>query len=306
LGPAAKAVASAGITLGLFAATEGLLTALDLPDPGLFSGDPAWLWTLAPDLDRDVPFPEEGTTFHVRTSPDGYRDDPLPQGGLWVAAMGCSTTFGWGVAEDQAWPALLEEALGVPVLNGGVPGYSTHQALLTLGEVLAAEPALVIYTYLVRDAQQAPKPDAAARPTPWLARTHLVRLLRGLAAPSATGGTPGSSGSPGGTARVSPADYAANLRLLVERARSLGSEVLVVPFPMVDPPLEHLVALDQVDAPRVAPRLPETVFFANDPLHLTPTGHRLLAQAVEGPVRALLVGEAAAVDGLERDPPAGP
>lgn len=291
MGPLAKAATSAGITLGLFAAAEGLLAVLGLPDPGLFAGDPAFHWTLAPNLDREVSFPEEGTRFQVRTSPDGYRDDPLPQGGLWIAAMGCSTTFGWGVAEHEAWPALLEQALGIPVLNGGVPGYSTHQALRSMGPVLAAEPALIIYSYLVRDAQLAPKPDSAARPTPWLASTHLVRLVQGLARPAPDPARGPAVAPSGGGPRVAPTDYAANLRLLVERARTLGSEVLVVPFPMVDSPLDHVLALEQVDAPQVAVRLPDSVFFPSDPLHLTPSGHRLLAQALESPIRALMAGE---------------
>ena len=94
MGPLGKAAVSAGVTLGFFASVEGLLGLLDLPDPGLFTGDPSFHWALAPGLEREVPFPEEGRSFQVRTSPEGYRDDALPSDEVWIAAMGCSTTFG--------------------------------------------------------------------------------------------------------------------------------------------------------------------------------------------------------------------
>lgn len=295
MGPLGKAATSALVTVGLLVGVEGVLALADVPDPGLFAGDPASHWSLRPGLDRVVPFAQEGRSFRVQTSADGYRDDPLPDGGLWVAAMGCSTTFGWGVEAAQAWPALLEQALGVPVLNGGVPGYSTHQALRSVGPVLAAEPALVIYAYLVRDAQLAPRPDDQAVPTPWLGRRHLVRLLSGLlrggpATADAPHPGPRSTGAAAGVPRVSPRDYASNLRQLVERARTLGSDALVVAFPMQESPLDHVLALEQVDAPRETPRLPSSAFFVSDPLHLTADGHRLLAQALEAPVRARLSG----------------
>jgi lysophospholipase L1-like esterase len=275
----------------VFGAAEGMLRLLNVPDPGLFDGDPAFLWTLRPNLDREMPFPEMGGSFSVRTSADGYRDESMPQDTLWIAAMGCSTTFGWGVAEHQAWPAVLEQVLGVPVLNGGVPGYSTHQALRTIGPVLAAEPALVIYSYLVRDAQLGARADKRARRTPWLGRTHLVRLLtRALSgrdpASKAAGGTVA-----GGVPRVDARDYASNLRQLVERTRTVGSEAMVLVFPMQERPLDHLLSLEQVDVAQVAPRLPNSAFFAGDPLHLTPDGHRLLVQAIESSIRAILVGE---------------
>jgi len=81
---------------------------------------------------------------------------------LRVAVLGDSFTFGWGVQADQAWPALLEEALGkkveptglgVEVLNFGVPGYNTWLQLLHWREVVVDyKPDVVLLGYYSNDA----------------------------------------------------------------------------------------------------------------------------------------------------------
>jgi len=281
-----KAMLSAGITLGLLVGIEGLLRVAGVPDPGLYDGDPAWYWTLRPDLDREVPFPEEGTTFTVRTSADGYRDGPLPGASPWVAALGCSTTFGWGVGADEAWPARLEAALGVPVHNGGVPGHSTAQGLRELARILEAGPTVTILAYVVRDAQLAGRRDSAARPTPPLARTHLARLLQGLFS-----GDGGPSAVGVGVPRVSPPEYRENLDRMVGAARGTGAEPLVLVFPMQRPAVAHVAALEGLDAPVLEPVLDASSFFPSDPIHLTAGGHEVLAGALREPVEALLSGE---------------
>jgi lysophospholipase L1-like esterase len=61
----------------------------------------------------------------------GLRDAaPAAPDGRPIAALGDSLTFGWGVEEREAFPALLEGLCGVPVENLGVSGYGTDQELL--------------------------------------------------------------------------------------------------------------------------------------------------------------------------------
>jgi len=57
--------------------------------------------------------------------------DRRPDAELVVAALGDSSTFGWGVTGDATWPALLEAELapGRQVLNAGVIGFSVRQGL---------------------------------------------------------------------------------------------------------------------------------------------------------------------------------
>lgn len=109
----------------------------------LLQPDPRLLWRLRPDLDLQADSLSLGQSrsWRVRTSGDGFRDRPLadrPEGETRVLAVGDSSTFGWGVADDEPWPAALETELGEgwQVLNLGVPGYSSVQGR-TLVEELA-------------------------------------------------------------------------------------------------------------------------------------------------------------------------
>ena len=77
-----------------------------------------------------------------------------------VAVLGDSFTFGWGVAAEEAWPALLEARLAeqlpgadVEVLNFGVPGYNTWLQLLHWQRVVSRyQPDAVLLGYYSNDA----------------------------------------------------------------------------------------------------------------------------------------------------------
>ena len=62
-------------------------------------------------------------TFYVNTGPKGLRGDGYhnPKKGLRIVCVGDSITFGWGVTENEAYPAQLQHILGVEVLNAGMP-----------------------------------------------------------------------------------------------------------------------------------------------------------------------------------------
>lgn len=260
-----------------FAVAEGAMRLAGWPDPGLYADAGAAVWTLRRDLPaRSVPFPERGTAFTVRTNALGYRGGPPAEGG--VACLGDSTTFGWGVEEDEAWPARLAARLGRPVLNGGVPGYTTVQGLATLDTVLSARPRIVILGYLVRDAERAarrdlPGSDRAGASTPDLQLLRALRILRPAPAPGAPT-----------TDRVPPADYRANLATLMQRVRDAGASPVLLAFPMKAPPAAHravLAAAHRAEStPLIDPVLPDEAFFAEDPLHLTPAGNDALAAVV--------------------------
>lgn len=70
----------------------------------------------------------------------------LAQGSV-VLALGDSLTAGAGVAPEQAWPSLLAASTGWQVVNGGVNGNTSGDALLRLPALLEEyQPALVILT----------------------------------------------------------------------------------------------------------------------------------------------------------------
>ncbi|MBB5347088.1 arylesterase [Desulfoprunum benzoelyticum] len=85
------------------------------------------------------------------------RDAPEPQtieteqetASLTIAAVGDSLTAGYGVAESEAYPALVETALRaegmqVQVVNAGVSGETTSGTLARLDWVLTLAPDIVI------------------------------------------------------------------------------------------------------------------------------------------------------------------
>lgn len=279
LHPLAKAALGASVALAFLAAVEGVLALLDVPDPGLFEGDPAELWFLRPNLDREVPYPAEHSRFHVTTNDLGLRGPPPPPSGPWTLVLGCSTTFGWGVDDDETFPADLAKALGTPVVNGGVPGWTTEQAIRGARRWLDLHPTRVILAYIVRDAWPARIPDAEVPPTPFPYRTHLGRLLLGLR-PSLTQDRIPTDAQ---TYRVPVHRYEANLRTL--ETYSGNAEVVLLAFPQLHPASDWIAAMRRVGR-TLTPTLQRTDFFEHDPVHLTPLGNHHLATVVATSLRS--------------------
>ena len=74
------------------------------------------------------------------------REAALPAGSQ-VLALGDSLTAGAGVTVEQAWPALLEQKTGWVVVNGGVNGNTSADALKRLPHLLEQyDPKLVLVT----------------------------------------------------------------------------------------------------------------------------------------------------------------
>jgi hypothetical protein len=86
----------------------------------------------------------------------GYRgslhaDTPAP-GARRVVMLGDSITFGSGVGDDQTFSALLDARPELEVLNLGVDGYGTDQALIRLErEGLGFHPHVVVLNFCVRN-----------------------------------------------------------------------------------------------------------------------------------------------------------
>ncbi|MCL5037102.1 MAG: SGNH/GDSL hydrolase family protein [Chloroflexi bacterium] len=94
-----------------------------------------------------------GAPWIMRLNSHGIRNKEVPcrPGELRVLIMGDSWVFGWGVDEQQAYPAVLEKLLRqklncpVHVINGGSPGYSSSQVFSLLKDLNGIyKPHLVI------------------------------------------------------------------------------------------------------------------------------------------------------------------
>lgn len=74
------------------------------------------------------------------------KEDALPAGSQ-VLALGDSLTAGLGVASGEAWPEQLAALTGWGVINGGVSGNTSGDALLRLPALLEEhDPVLVLVT----------------------------------------------------------------------------------------------------------------------------------------------------------------
>lgn len=67
----------------------------------------------------------------------------IPEGST-VLALGDSLTFGYGANPGESYPAQLQKLTGWNIVNGGVSGDTSAQALSRLPALLARKPKLVI------------------------------------------------------------------------------------------------------------------------------------------------------------------
>ncbi len=61
-----------------------------------------------------------------------------------VLAFGDSITYGYGVKQSASYPAILAKKTGLHVINAGVSGEVSSEALLRLPELLKTKPDIVI------------------------------------------------------------------------------------------------------------------------------------------------------------------
>jgi len=84
------------------------------------------------------------TSRHTRWTGASDNDRHL----IRIAVLGGSTTFGTKVDDRDSWPSLLQAKLGKNfcVINYGVPGYSTAEAIIQMALVVPeAEPHIVVF-----------------------------------------------------------------------------------------------------------------------------------------------------------------
>jgi acyl-CoA thioesterase-1 len=91
--------------------------------------------------------------------------DAAPDAQRVIVALGDSLTAGWGVAPDEAWPALLQQRLAheghaYRVVNAGVSGDTSAGGLARLPWVLRARPEIVIVALGANDGLRGQPPEA--------------------------------------------------------------------------------------------------------------------------------------------------
>lgn len=104
-------------------------------------------------------------TFPYRTNSQGLRDRDRPAkrpGSKRVLVLGDSFTWGYAVAEEEAYPQVAERLLAergrpeIEVVNGGIPDYNSRQQRQLLAQLMPVyQPDAVFLAYVVNDAEPA-------------------------------------------------------------------------------------------------------------------------------------------------------
>lgn len=281
-----------GILLALFVAEGALRLGPDGYDGHIraFSAaavesDPTLSHRLKPQVEVTV------NRIHYRTSRLGTRGpDPreAPPSHR-VLVLGDSVTMGWGVAEEETWPARVERAMDgdVEVINAAVLGWGVEQYVarfLELAPRLA--PDTVLVGYFPNDPAGT---EAVARSRPWF-RSELLHRLRSRGAPNATDrhralhaeGTPEWQTVERAFTELGAECTARRLRCAIVLLPSLVGQ----PYPLG---AEHrrLEALATAHgfstldlAPEVAGRAPSELWVAADDSHPNAEAHGLYARAI--------------------------
>jgi len=200
---------------------------------------------IRPDLDATV-----------TTNDQGFRGDPFSPpdpDALRIVVLGDSVSFGLGVDDAAAWPAVMQELLqarsrgrAVQVRNLAVPGYSTFQGRIMYQRYVTDgnfDPQIVVFAFGFNDgflratddeatrvAQRALHEEAGMRARTWLAdHSRFLRWLWQRDEP------------PPATPRCSAAAVRQNLTTVATAARTEGRELL-----LVDSSLPHSYVRDTV------------------------------------------------------------
>lgn len=160
----------------------------------------------------------------VRTDPYGLRRGG-PEGPPRLLVVGDSTSFGAEVEDDHTLPARLGTALGWPVANAAVRGFSTLQASRMLAAELPRHPEVeaVLYVLTTNDVEENLSPPFPAPRVVADAHGFQVREAR-LAGPA---GTPVGDGAQAGwrwwwRTRSAVVDLAIDAARVLRPPRRLG------------------------------------------------------------------------------------
>ncbi len=224
----------------------------------LYQWDRFLFYRLRPNVNIELldPFAPSGalekSRWSVHTNAQGFRGDALaaPKPAVRVAALGDSSTFGWGVEQFEAYPDRLAHALAdrlgrppadVEVLNLGVPGYSSFQGRVLLERTaLGLSPDVVTWSYLSNDGEMTGESDRAAYAQrvgargallAWLHRSRAYETLEGWLLVARRRLEPPPPLDPRNAAHRNIPSYAVaagNVRDAVAAARAAGVPIVLV------------------------------------------------------------------------------
>ena len=210
-------------------------------------------WVSDPSLRLQAfPHKETGASFRVSTDANGLRAplhaEQKPEGVFRVMTLGCSTTFGWGVDDEQSYPARLEAILKeqghpVEVINGGQPGYTSFQGLWLWDRSLRRyQPDLVIFGYIVQDSRKVAYTDysqAVIQQNGDFLKENILHQLRlylfflNLRDGWLMNGGPGVGAGPAEQVyRIPLSEYVGNIRTFLDKTKEISAKMMLFGYPL--------------------------------------------------------------------------
>lgn len=291
-------------------ATEGILrwktppsppppptVAVPLPPPPPFSPPVVWSaccrWRLQPS--HEHPWHAGGRDFAYRVNAHGHRarsvDAAEDRSRPTILVVGESLALGMGNPWEETFAGLLEARTGLQVVNLAQPGYAVDQAYLLLEEELPRfEKPVAIVSLLLADqvwrAEHEHNPRVRlvdgkltrVEPEPqWKRDLRLRRLFRDAFHASDV-----------------VDDVRALVRATLDLGRTRGAEVLFVFTNAAEAcvdvegraPWLYRTLLEEPALPAVRVDIPPELRLTDGDVHPGPAAHRVLADAIEGALRA--------------------
>ncbi len=202
---------------------------------------PKRFWRVRPNIDRKILrgriLDSAPMAFTVSTDDAGHRRMAEVSGAnQTVLFLGDSCTFGISVNDEETFSALLQDRIdGLQCINAGVPGYSTFQGRVTLEDMpFDSVPDVVVISFLFNDeapwdglsdhehARQLAQEQARLIP-----RSRLMTLLASLKP------HPKNDNQQTQRPRLTDLEYADELQRIVGRCRSMGSQTILMIWPMI-------------------------------------------------------------------------
>jgi len=263
---------------------------------GVFLLDEHTFWKVAPDEESGV-------------NSAGFRDrnaitTEKPDGAYRIICIGDSVTFGVPVhlnppekTFSKQLEALMDKRFGsgkVEVLNAGNPGYTSYQGLKQLKHrLLKYKPDLLIVQFAINDSSPAVGQTDKEQPTRTetglslynaLSKSALCCAIVNLFRRNPQSAAP----SNGEVQRVPPTDFKKNMLMIMAQGKLHGFECLFIKpvrlekgklmTPTYHQPPRNAKAVDTLASFKNYPNDPTQLF--HDACHLTPEGHKLLAETI--------------------------
>lgn len=260
---------------------------------------PAATWVADPDLIyRLNPVnPDSPGSFR------GKEPGAKRPGSIRIVCLGGSTTYGHGLAAQEAWPAALERTLrqrGIPaeVINAGVPGYGSHQTLLRYRRDIARLDADMVLVYegwnrtgaLVDPAgfipYATPPPNAswAKRISSFFARHSLLLQSFVIRAQSRKQKAPAAQWSADPYQEV----FVSDLKALLQDAQSHGQRPVLILYPAL-----YYAGMSRAEAERFSALLWDVQAYRPEMLDELERKHAALRQVAMSTGSLVIDGQAA-------------